>query len=398
MTASEVGFWLVAYGGALFRWAAAGRIREVLGPRWRLAPAPIGEPDPAVTVSVCVPARDEAAVIDRLLASLDAQDHVNTEVIVVDDRSSDATGDRARTHRCRVVQGSEPPEGWLGKQWALNGAAEAATGEILCFVDADTWHHPAAIRTCAAEMERDGLDVLVVVSGHALGTWWERWVMPFFWAALLSFLNVAHADDPARPNDAMGNGQFWLVRRSAYDRIGGHGAVKDRLAEDVAIVRELKAAGGKFRLRFGPELTRTRMYTGLRSLWRGFQKNAAVVDPARPGLSITLTCLAAVFSVQAELWPWIVFALAPTLGGIWAHPVALALAVFQLGTILLGRSRVYAAVCDGPSGTRLSRNPIALLGQPIGAVIGILAMLNSLQAQLRGATVWKGRRVRGRSL
>ena len=93
MTASEVGFWLVAYGGALFRWVAVGRIREVLGERWRLAPAPTGGADPPVSISVCVPARDEAAVIDRLLSSLDAQDHAKLEVIVVDDRSTDGTGD-----------------------------------------------------------------------------------------------------------------------------------------------------------------------------------------------------------------------------------------------------------------------------------------------------------------
>jgi len=296
------------------------------------------------------------------------------------------------------VSGSEPPEGWLGKQWALTHASAEATGELLCFVDADTWHHPAAIRTCAAEMERDGLDVLVLVSGHALGTWSERLVMPFFWAALLSFLNVAHADDPARPDDAMGNGQFWMVRRAAYDKIGGHGAVRDRLAEDVAIVRTLKHAGARYRLRFAPELTRTRMYTDFASLWRGFQKNAAVVDPARPVLSLSLTLIAAGLSAQAELWPWLVAALAPTLGGLWAHPVTLGLAAFQLGAITLGRARVLAAVCDDASGARLSRNLAVHLGQPLGATLGILAMLNSCQAQLRGATTWKGRRVRGRSL
>jgi len=398
MSAGAVAFWLVAGGGTLFRLLAARHIARVLAPRWRIEPAAPDAPDPPVKVSVCVPARDEAAVIDRLLTSLDAQDHAALEVVVVDDRSTDDTGDRARRHRCTVVAGSEPPEGWLGKPWACSRAAEATTGELLCFVDADTWHHPAAIRTCAAEMERDGLDVLVVVSGHALGTWSERLVMPFFWAALLSFLNVANADDPARPDDAMGNGQFWMVRKKPYVSSGGHAAVKDRLAEDVAIVRGLKHAGAKYRLRFGPEVTRTRMYTSFPTLWKGFQKNAAVVDPAQPKLSLTLTLIAAILAAQAELWPWLVLLLAPTLGGLWAHPVALALALVQLGAIILGRARVLAALCDGPSGAAISRNPWVHLGQPLGASLGILAMLNSCQAQLRGATTWKGRRVRGRSL
>ena len=121
-------------------------------------------------------------------------------------------------------------------------------------------------------------------------------------------------------NDAMGNGQFWLVRREAYDRIGGHERVKDRLVEDVAIVRELKRAGARFRLRIGPTLTRTRMYTGWRALWAGLEKNAAITDPAQPVLSIALSVLSLVLTVFAELWPWIVAILALAVGGAWAQP------------------------------------------------------------------------------
>ena len=398
MSGGEIAFWLVASGGALFRMRAAQRIAEVLSPRWRLAPAGSDVADPSVRVSVCIPARDEAAVIDRVLASLDAQDHADTEVIVCDDRSTDGTGTLAQAHRCRVIEGSEPPEGWLGKQWALQTAAGAATGELLCFADADTWHHPAALRTCVTEMERDQLDVLVVVGGQALGTWSERLVMPMFWTALLSFLDVKRAEDPERPNDAMGNGQFWLVRRAAYDRIGGHERVKDRLAEDVAIVRALKADGARYRLRFGPTLTATRMYTGFGSLWRGFQKNAAVVDPTQPVLSAVLTIVAVLLLVQAELWPWLVLILAPSLGGLWAHPVTILLAAAQAAALIHGRASMYSVVCDAASGEKLSRSPWLYLAQALGAIIGMAAILNSMQAQLRGATRWKGRRVQGKSL
>ena len=247
-------------------------------------------------------------------------------------------------------------------------------------------------------MEAEQADVLVVVSGHALGSWSERWVLPFFWSALLSFLSMENAEDSARPNDAMGNGQFWLVRREAYARIGGHERVKDRLVEDVAIVRELKHAGAAFRIRFGPTLTRTRMYTGWSSLWAGLEKNVAITDPARIGLSIALLVVSLLLTVLVELWPWIVGPMALVVGGPWAHPAVLALASLQLFFILLGRSRVYAALCDEASGTRLSRDPRALLGQPLAVVLSMAIMVNSLQAQVRGTTGWKGRRVRGRSL
>lgn len=396
MSAAAVAFWLVAGGGALARWMSVVQAGRTLSARWRLAPSPDARSD--TRVSVVVPARDEAAVIDRLLTSLDAQDHPHLEVVVCDDRSTDDTGARARTHRCRVVEGSEPPPGWLGKPWAITTAAEATTGDVLCFVDADTWHDPAAIRTCVAFMEREGADVLVVVSGHHLGSWPERWVMPFFWAAMLGFIDVERADDPKRPDDAMGNGQFWLVRREAWAKIGGHGAVRAKLAEDVAIVRALKAAGARARLRFGPDLTRTRMYTCFAQLWRGFEKNAAVVDPAQPKLSAALTVLAMALLVQAELWPWLVAALAPTVGGLWAHPAALGLAAAQLLALWVGRAQVLGALCDDASGVRLSRHPLTFLGQPVGALLGLLAIANSLQAQLRGTTRWKGRRVAGTSL
>lgn len=397
MTAAETVLLVLGGLSALSRWGAARHIAGVLAPRWRLEPAPAATTS-ALTVSVCVPARNEAAVIDRLLDSLDQQDHPQLQVVVCDDRSTDGTGALARAHRCTVVEGSEPPEGWIGKQWALKNTVAAATGEVLCFVDADTWHHPAALRTAAAFMEAEGADVLVVVSGHALGSWSERLVLPFLWGGLLSLISIENAEDPARPNDAMGNGQFWLVRREAYDRIGGHERVKDRLVEDVAIVRELKRAGARFRLRFGPTLTRTRMYTDFPALWSGLAKNAAITDPARPILSITLCLLALWLTVFAELWPWVVAVLAPTVGGAWAHPLVNTLAVVQLGYILLGRARLLAGLCDDASGTRLSRNPAVLLGQPVAALLGIVITLNSLQSQLRGTTGWKGRRVRGRSL
>jgi hypothetical protein len=240
-------------------------------------------------------------------------------------------------------------------------------------------------------------------------------------------LNPERAEDPAFPDDAMGNGQFACYRRGPYLFAGGHAGVRDRIVEDVALARAVKWKGGKYRFRMGPSLTFTRMYTGFSSLWAGFRKNAAVVDPERPGLSVALTGAAILLIAQAELWPWVVGIAAllahvgvPRLGPFgnpdnpllsWM-PVDLAslglgplnlLALAALGTaqllaIYAGRFLLYREVCDAASGTRLSRNLLCYLGQPIGAVVGLAAMLNSLVSQLRGSTEWKGRRVRARSL
>lgn len=390
----------MALGGLGGRLLALVNLRRVFSPAWRLEPL-AGASGPGLpAVSICIPARDEALVIDRLLDSTDRQDLPGIEVVLIDDRSSDGTGDRAREHHTNVVEGTEPPEGWLGKCWALHQAQLASKGEILLFVDADTWHHPAAARTVAAEMDRRELDALVVIGGQHLGSWGERLVQPFLWTLLLSLLNPARAEDPRFPDDAMGNGQFAAFRRVAYLAGGGHEAVKDRIVEDVALARNIKRAGGKFSFRMGPRITTTRMYDGLGALWKGFAKNAAVVDPDRPLLSTMLTLIAVAFIIQAELWPWMVLTWGLVASGLGqpAFAVIASMATLQLAAIFAGRFLLYREVCDEASGAKLSRHPLCYVGQPVGAVIGLAAMLNSLITQLRGKTFWKGRSVRARSL
>lgn len=396
--------WLMALGGVGGRLLAVWNLLRVTGPAWVIEPLSaverietsgegVAPESPIPRISVCVPARNESLVIDRLLASLDAQDHDAFEVIVVDDRSEDDTAERARRHRAHVISGSEPPAGWLGKNWALHQAVQAARGEYLLFVDADTWHHPAALRTVEAEMQRRTLDVLVIIGGQLLGTWAERWIQPFFWTLLLSLLNPERSERADLPDDAMGNGQFACFRRSTYITCGGHEGVRDRVVEDVALVREAKRKGARYGFRLGPRVTATRMYVGFSEVWRGFRKNAAVVDPARPGLSITLTLVAAGLIAQAELWPWVVFLAAGSVG-----PWVVGIAAVQLLAIYAGRFLVYRTFCDGVTGVALSRHPICYLGQPIAALVGLAGMLNSLISQLRGTTTWKGRLVKARSL
>ena len=192
------------------------------------------------SVSVCVPARDEERVIGRLLASLCAQDYPDLEILVIDDHSTDRTASivdqvAAVDRRVRRVAAPSLPDGWLGKNHALHVGSQEARGDLLLFVDADTFHHPAAVRS-AAQWLGDA-DVLVVLSGQEVGGWAEKVVSPFFWSLVLPAIDVAKAEDPQKPDEAMGNGQFALYRASAYRSIGGHGAVRDVVVEDVSLVR-----------------------------------------------------------------------------------------------------------------------------------------------------------------
>lgn len=375
---------LVAVGGLGGRLLALRGLGRIFSPRWRLDPAPPGSTSDTF-VSVCVPARDEAENLPRLLASLRAQDHGAFEVVVVDDGSRDATPDLVRAAaaedpRIRLVTAPPLPAGWTGKNHALSVAVGATRGEILLFVDADTVHHPAAVRTVACEMDR-GRDVLVVLSGQEVHTLGEQLVNPFFWGFLLSLVDPARAEDPRRPDEAMGNGQFAAFRRGPYLAAGGHGAVRDRTIEDVALVRVLTRTGARYALRVGPALTHTRMYHSLGEVWRGFSKNAAFVDPAHRGRDTALTLVAVGLMAQAELWPLV---------GVWFGGWVAVAAVIQFGCIVWGRSIVHR---------RLVVHPVplgVLLLQPIGAVLGCAVVVNALRLGLgrRGAS-WKGRVVRG---
>ncbi len=378
---------LVAVGGLGGRLLALRGLRWIFDPRWRLGPAP-AEARSATRVSVCVPARNEAANILTVLGSLVAQDHDDYEVIVVDDGSDDGTAELVarvaeRHPRVRLIQAPSLPTGWTGKNHALHVAVAASTGELLLFVDADTTHHPAAVRTVAVEMDR-GLDVLVVLSGQRVPTVWEQVVNPFFWGFLLSLVDPVAAEDPKRPHQAMGNGQFAAFRRGSYLAAGGHGAVRDRIIEDVALVRVLTGAGARYALRVGPVLTQTRMYRSLGEIWRGFSKNAAFVDPAHRVRDFLLTTTAVALMAQAELWPLV---------GVWFGGWVGVAAALQLGAVWWGRSLIYRKMVVEPVNNRV------LLLQPIGAMIGCAIVLNSLRLGLwGGGAAWKGRAVAGPSV
>ncbi|HEX5635101.1 MAG TPA: glycosyltransferase family 2 protein, partial [Gemmatimonadales bacterium] len=208
-----------------------------------LAEHPAVVPDRATLVSVIVPARDEAANIARCVRSVLGTTWPALEVIVVDDQSRDGTGDIARAiaradQRLRVVETAPLPPGWFGKPWACTTGAGEARGEILLFADADTTHAPTLLARAVRRMDEDRLDMLTVAGHQELGSFWERVVQP----QVFSFIGVRYGstervNGSRKAADKIANGQCILVRRAAYDAIGGHGAVRGEVAEDLALAQ-----------------------------------------------------------------------------------------------------------------------------------------------------------------
>ena len=237
-------------------------------------------------ISAVIPARNEEVSIARAVESVAAQPEIG-EVIVVDDQSTDRTGEilRAlgtRIPKLRVLETDELPAGWTGKTYAASMGAAAAHGEWVLFTDADTFHYPGSARRALSDaVDHDA--VLVSYSPEQeMETFWERALIPYVYCRLAAKFSFGAVNDPARP-DAAANGQYLLVLRDVYRNVGGHAAVAGEVLEDVALARRVKAMG--YRIYFtGPiGVVSARMYRSVRAMWQGWAKNLYSLMGGTPG-------------------------------------------------------------------------------------------------------------------
>jgi glycosyltransferase involved in cell wall biosynthesis len=228
-------------------------------------------------VSVIIPARDEASIIGRTVRAMLAQTYPSLEVVVVNDRSVDATGEILRAiddARLVVVSGEEPPAGWLGKPWALHQGATRARGELLLFVDADVQYSPDAVAAAVARLERSGLAMTALFPRFELHGFWEHIAMPNMAVFAFSLMPLWIGNRTRLRLMAAGGGPGNLVKRSEYEAAGGHEALKDAVVDDVALARLIRRGGhGTEFVRADDGFVSLRMYHGAREIIDGFTKN-----------------------------------------------------------------------------------------------------------------------------
>ena len=227
-------------------------------------------------VSIIVPARNEEANIERVLRSLAVQQGVR-EILVVDDQSEDRTAEilealKAEMPLLRVLHIDSLPEGWLGKTYAVSVAAREASGDWLLFTDADTEHLPGSLAAMLERTEKEGADLLSLSPGQITPTWWEKAVIPLVYVSLASLYRFEDVSNPRSPA-AAANGQYLLIRRAVYERVGGHEAIRNEVLEDVELAKRVKTAGGKLLFLPGAAWVQTRMYSSFREMWAGWSKN-----------------------------------------------------------------------------------------------------------------------------
>jgi len=344
--------------------------------------AELTEPEHAVAadaklprVSIIVPARNESEMIEASVRSLLSIDYPDYELLVVNDRSEDSTGeilDRIKSeHESQlvVVHVSELPSGWLGKTHAMWRAAQEATGEWILFSDADVLHAPEALRRAVHYAERERAQHMVVLPTMLTETVGERMMISFF-QAMFIFASRPWKVRDLKARDTMGVGAFNMVRRSAYEKIGTYQSMRLSVVDDMHLAEKVKKAGMPSRVAFGEGLITLRWAMGVRGVISNLRKNFFAHLRYNPAF--------AVVAVVGLLW----LHLGPWLGTIFAPGWARAGYAVALGCLLA----VYVAM-----GRRTKIGTGYVLLHPVASVLMVYTLvLSTVTTLVRGGVVWRG--------
>jgi glycosyltransferase involved in cell wall biosynthesis len=374
----------------IFAWGiAAAWLSRVIPALWMLPRVPnlleptqasadaAGDPATWPSVTVIVPAKDEAVAIEPSLRSLLCCDYPKLQVIAVDDRSTDATGrlmDEVASSpdsqgRLRVLHVKELPEGWLGKPHAMALAAEGAGSDWLLFTDADVLFDPRSIRLAIQYAEQSHGDHMVLYPTLILRGVAEKMLIGFFQSVSALAGRPWKIADPRATKDYIGVGAFNLIRRPVYEALGGYAELRMEVLEDMRLGFRAKREGYAQRVAFGKDLVRIRWAESAwgilnnltKNLYSTFRFRTSLLLAACVGMFLMcLTPFVALFFPGAALWAGIV----------------------TLAALLLLNLRYWRL-------TDIS--PLYLALFPIGTLLFVGTLLRSMMLVLwRGGVLWRG--------
>ena len=333
--------------------------------------------NPPPRVSVLIPARNEELRLRPCISTLSDSDFPILEILILDDHSTDETAalvqQRAKGDpRIRLISGQPLPEGWVGKPWACHQLAQEAKGEYLLFVDADTRFSDITLSNAVNLAHEQQSDLLSLWPYLESLSWSERLVIPFVHLFILFYL--PHWAKGSLRYFGAANGQFVLFRRTAYEKIKGHESVRNHMVEDIAIARNMRAAGFKVLNLDGTNpghsiaLVRCRMYTRFSEVWEGFTKN---LYPSFDGNFFAFFFFQ---SIQAVVFlaPFVLL-FTPFRGPLVWTEIAI---IFALRFSLAYRFR---------------QSYLGALLHPFAQLLVLAIAMNSWLQALRGRLPWKGR-------
>lgn len=364
-------FAVLAWGGVTFACVRAAAKLEDLEDD--ASPEPVTWP----TVSLLVPARDEADGVEAALRSKLAIDYPALEVVFIDDRSRDETGAIAERlaqedPRLKVVHVTELPPGWLGKVHALNEGTKVATGEWLLPTDADIHFRPDTLRRAMRRCLGRGHDVLAAFPTFRAHTLLIDAVLADFGRTVLAPMQP---DRIERPDNGfgVGVGVFTLIRRTAYDASPGWEWLRLEIGDDVTLGMMLKQSGARCSIVLARSHLELTMYPGFASLWKGVEKAACTISRYRAfaHVPIVLTMLA------LDVGPWLALAAGATTGNV---------TLTALGAVA---SALYLASA-GVALAVLGQSPFKAVLAPLGGVLfHLMLLVGGLKNYLRGKVSWR---------
>ncbi len=329
------------------------------------------------SLTVIVPAKDEAVAIERCLLSLLASDYPKLQIIAVDDRSSDSTGelmDRIATtseafNRLRVLHVTELPAGWLGKPHAMALAAAGVDSDWLLFTDADVIFAPDALRRAIAFATKSGADHFVLYPTLILHGWSERMLVAFFQSVSALAGRPWKIPDPRAKRDYIGVGAFNLIRRSVYEALDGYATLRMEVLEDMRLGYRVKRGGYAQRVAFGRDLIRIRWAESARGMLNNLSKNLFAVFRFRAGL-VLCACVGAALLC---LTPFVALAFA---GAARLAGIVTLLALLALNLRYSRQTRI---------------SPAYLVLFPIATLMFLWTLLRSMVLVFyRGGVLWRG--------
>ena len=232
--------------------------------------------EPRGLVSVLIPARNEEKNIVKCIEGIINQDYQNTEIIILDDNSTDNTYNLAASFsspKIKTLKGKELPQNWLGKNWACHQLSQQAKSDFFLFIDADVEVKENVISLAMEEIEKSNAALLSIFPTQSIKTFGEYLIVPLMNWLLLTFLPLNFVYKYSNKAFVAANGQFMLWRRDDYLSLGGHQIVKDKIVEDMELARTVKSNNLKVKTLLGGNQVFCRMYNSFTEAYSGFQKN-----------------------------------------------------------------------------------------------------------------------------
>ncbi len=366
--------------GGLFLLAGVALFNVLTAPRLKAGLKGLAAPRSDLSsdlpmVSVLIPARNEAHQITKCLRSILSSTYPKFEIIVADDQSTDATpmilGDLVAKYAPRlkaVTLAEAPPDGWTGKARTCQELAHHASGDLLIFCDADVEVGPDAVTATVGWLYHKGMDAVTALPSQLGGTPAVRAVVSTITQFLILVTLPLYLVPRTRSASlATGNGQWFAWRRSMYDQVGGHGAVKSSRIEDVALARAVKQAGGRLVSVLAPELITVQMYPDWPAARQGFQKNLfCLVGESVSG--VLAVCLFVLMCCAAPIAAW-----------LYGGPAMAIVILSILGFLGLAQKAAF----------RTDFGSIVLL--PLGVFLTLALLCESAYRTRRGDLRWKDR-------